>query len=162
MSQRVVRMTVVKCLSQQKLPGSIQVSRSCQAPSVCQSIIQVAAGSVILQQRLGDVVQFLLVGQSVAGVDVIAVCQQPLHIRSSTAGSAVQPGTQISRFDQRFGISQKFHLVTLLFLLFENVLKQTGGQRTPAFELFQVSKVCVEDDLLVQDVGPVWTIAVGF
>lgn len=88
--------------------------------------------------------------------------QQPLHIRSSTAGSAIQPGTQISRFDQWFGISQKFHLVTLLFLLFENVLKQTGGQRTPAFELLQVSKVCVEDNLLVQDVGPVWTIAVGF
>lgn len=59
-----------------------------------QPVIKVAGSLGVLQQRLGDIVQVLLVGQPVAGVHVVAVRQQTLYVGSDAAGSAAQPGTQ--------------------------------------------------------------------
>lgn len=59
-----------------------------------QPVIQVAGSLGVLQQRLCDIVQVLLVGQPVAGVHVVAVRQQPLRVGSHAAGSTAQPGTQ--------------------------------------------------------------------
>lgn len=56
--------------------------------SAGQPVIKVAGSLGVLQQRLGDIIQVLLVGQSVAGVHVVAVRQQTLYVGSIAARSA--------------------------------------------------------------------------
>lgn len=56
--------------------------------SASQPVVEVAGRFGVLQQRLGDIVQVLLVGQPVASVHVVAVRQQTLYVGSDAARSA--------------------------------------------------------------------------
>lgn len=64
-----------------------------------QPVIKIAGSLGVLQQRLGDIIQVLLVGQSVAGVHVIAVGQQTFYIGSDAARTAAKPATQTHKME---------------------------------------------------------------
>lgn len=61
--------------------------------SAGESVLQVVGGVCVLQHHFGDIVQILLVGQPIAAVHVITVCQQALHVGSAAAGSTVESET---------------------------------------------------------------------
>lgn len=61
--------------------------------SAGESVLQVVGGVCVLQHHFGDIVEILLVGQSIAAVHVIAVRQQPLHVGSDAAGSTIESET---------------------------------------------------------------------
>lgn len=71
----------------------VNTSAACRSAggSAGQPVVQVAGRLGVLQQRLGDVVQVLLVGQPVAGVHVVAVHQQALHVGGDAGRNALQP-----------------------------------------------------------------------
>lgn len=71
------------------------VSRSARQP-----VVQVAGRLGVLQQCFGDIIQILLVGQPIAGVHVITVRQQALHVRSDAARSALHPETDTNGSDE--------------------------------------------------------------
>lgn len=91
-----------------------------------------------MQQRLGDVVQVLLVGQLVAAIDIVAVGQQALHVGHDIAGGTVKPETaSLVRVLDGEQCKQQQHS----YLLFEDVLKQAAGERAVALQLLQIDKV---------------------
>jgi len=157
----------------------MKTEQSVNKPSVkwsaCEPVLQVGGGLGVLQQRLSDVIKVQLVGQPVAAVHIITVSQQALRIGSDAGGSAIEPETTSGtvtgemRSNYHVGLGNlstemchntEYRSSALLSLHFENVLKQVGGERTVGFELLQVNKVSLQDHLLVQNLNPIWTVAV--
>lgn len=78
--------------------------------SAGQPVIKVAGSLGVLQQRLGDIVQVLLVCQPVAGVHVLAVRQQTLNVGSDAARGVPESGKQTHRaeFSSRSGLKRTY------------------------------------------------------